>query len=709
MSNHRTILIIDYDPTSIQSTIEPLEKAGFKVEVANDGMAGLEAFDRLKPDLVLIEPMVPKKHGFQVCQEIKATADGRRTPVLITTGFYKGRKHRSQAQQNYGCDDYLEKPISEELLLSTCRRFLIDTQEPPIPVGEQVPEEASSVALDPEPDAVEPPGADEEPAKASTTETRAPALAALDDLSEEEIQARLDSLIIEEPEDEFEDQPRTQPEPRPAVEFDAPAPAPAAVDAEAARRGAGPLLESADFLPPEAVPSPMPEIVFETEESPADPVPEALVGEADDWNIAPSPTAIERDLATGQESLLEAEELDDREEPRPVETPASHAGARRSVSAPLPEIEPESRSSLPMWIGLAAVLCIAVGAGLLWVLRDGGQTEPFPEPAPRSATTSPPREVLPSAGHLGSTAPAAAGVEVEEVALGALVGDDGALSEAQDAEGPTNRGASAESTKEPTDGEPIGSNTATILPPPVPKARDSKGGSSTPAQTPPPLEREPIRRSQPVARMPAEPLVASAAGGRTKDGEDAGGTHASAETVAEEQPEAAADTAPEPTATEQESEEASQPAEQRPSEELPSQQPTAEPPDAMIEAISPAGPAEADPVPLVPPDPAPVEPRASVGDLVELADVDAAPVPSDKPSPDYPASARTLRQQGTVVLRVLVDEKGRVEQVEIDSGIKSKVLQGAALRAVKRWVYEPATKDGVPVKVWITEAVTFKL
>jgi TonB family protein len=675
MSNQRTILLIDYDPKSIRSTIEPLEKAGFKVEVANDGTSGLEAFDRLKPDLVLIEPMVPKKHGFQVCQEIKATAGGRQTPVLITTGFYRGRKHRSEAQRNYGCDDYLEKPISEELLLSTCRRFLIDTQEPPIPVGNQVSEEAVSVAPDPESDVAGPSGADKESTEASTKETRAPVLAALDDLSEEEIQARLDALIIEEPEGETEDQPMMQPEPLRAVEFEPPA----AIDTEAAQTEAGPLPESADLPPLEAESSPVPEIVFETEALPAedDLVPEPVVGEADAWNIAPLPTAIEADFATGRESSKEAEEADDREEPRPVAIQAaSHAGARRSVSAALPEIEPESRSRLPMWIGLAAVLSIAVGAGMLWVLRDGGQTASFPRPASRTATAPPPRESLPAPARVEAIAPATTGVE--EVGLGASIDDDGAVSEAKDAEG-----------------EPIETNAATILPPLVSKARDSERDSSTSAQTPSPVDRKSVRRSEPVEKTPAEPPpVVSASGGRTEGTEDAEGADASTGTVAGEQPETTADTAPAPAATEQESGEASKPA---------------EPEGAMIEGLSPAGPAEADPVPFVPPDPAPVEPRASLGDLVELADVDAAPVPSNKPAPDYPASARSLRQQGTVVLHLLVDEKGRVEQVEVDSGIKSKALQGAASRAAKRWLYEPATKDGVPVKVWITEAVTFKL
>src|SRR4030095_14342440 len=47
---------------------------------------GVEAFTRLNPDMVLVEAMIPKKHGFEVCQELKRTPHGRRTPIIITTG-----------------------------------------------------------------------------------------------------------------------------------------------------------------------------------------------------------------------------------------------------------------------------------------------------------------------------------------------------------------------------------------------------------------------------------------------------------------------------------------------------------------------------------------------------------------------------------------------------------------------------------------------
>jgi CheY-like chemotaxis protein len=125
MSNY-TVLLIDYEPRSIDRSKRPLAAAGYRVEVATDGIAGVEAFGRLKPDLVLIEAMIPKKHGFEVCQDLKKTPQGKRTPVLITTAVYKGRKYRSQALHLYGCDDYVEKPLPDEQLVTTIAKHLGD-------------------------------------------------------------------------------------------------------------------------------------------------------------------------------------------------------------------------------------------------------------------------------------------------------------------------------------------------------------------------------------------------------------------------------------------------------------------------------------------------------------------------------------------------------------------------------------------------------
>jgi len=140
-----TILLIDYEPRSIERTKLALEGAGFGVELATDGQAGFKMFEELRPDMVLTEAMIPKMHGFELCQEIKKTPHGKNTPVVIITAVYKGRKYSTQAFHIYGCDEYIEKPVDGVKLVTICRKMLNITGKMP------EPEPAVELVEEPEP------------------------------------------------------------------------------------------------------------------------------------------------------------------------------------------------------------------------------------------------------------------------------------------------------------------------------------------------------------------------------------------------------------------------------------------------------------------------------------------------------------------------------------------------------------------------------
>jgi protein TonB len=94
---------------------------------------------------------------------------------------------------------------------------------------------------------------------------------------------------------------------------------------------------------------------------------------------------------------------------------------------------------------------------------------------------------------------------------------------------------------------------------------------------------------------------------------------------------------------------------------------------------------------------------------VALDQVDSPPIGLQKPAPQYTALARTRRQEGTVVMDILVDETGHVADVRLVRGIPGSDLDAVAMSAVRSWVYKPAEKDGVPVRVWRPEQIRFKL
>jgi CheY-like chemotaxis protein len=136
MPRHPLVLIVDYDPRNIAALRELLTSNGYFVETATDGMAAIGVFMETRPDIVLLEAMIPKKHGFEVCQELKKTPEGKTTPVVIMTAVYKGRKYRTQAMHVHGCDEYVEKPCPPETLLDIVTRF--------VPPGKPATQEGAS-------------------------------------------------------------------------------------------------------------------------------------------------------------------------------------------------------------------------------------------------------------------------------------------------------------------------------------------------------------------------------------------------------------------------------------------------------------------------------------------------------------------------------------------------------------------------------------
>jgi DNA-binding response OmpR family regulator len=138
-----TILLVDYEPRSIQQLQGCLLGAGFHVEVVHDGLGAIEKFKELRPSMVLLEAMLPKKHGFEVCQELKAMPEGKNTPVAIITSVYKGRRYRTQATHLYGADEYIEKPVEDTTLVEICRRLLKIEDKVTAPAEPEAPDESA--------------------------------------------------------------------------------------------------------------------------------------------------------------------------------------------------------------------------------------------------------------------------------------------------------------------------------------------------------------------------------------------------------------------------------------------------------------------------------------------------------------------------------------------------------------------------------------
>ena len=84
------------------------------------------------------------------------------------------------------------------------------------------------------------------------------------------------------------------------------------------------------------------------------------------------------------------------------------------------------------------------------------------------------------------------------------------------------------------------------------------------------------------------------------------------------------------------------------------------------------------------------------------------PIAINRVEPTYPAKALKKGERGTVVLKVLVSEQGSIVRVLVEEGIPGSELEAAAISAVLRWRYQPATENGKPVKAWAKARFVFE-
>jgi len=113
MSSLKTILIIEDEPALSDTIRYSLEREGYRVLLADDGMGGLETVSRDRPDLVLLDLMLPSMHGLDVLRAIRARSS---VPVIVVTA--KDAEADKVAGLELGADDYVTKPFSMRELVA---------------------------------------------------------------------------------------------------------------------------------------------------------------------------------------------------------------------------------------------------------------------------------------------------------------------------------------------------------------------------------------------------------------------------------------------------------------------------------------------------------------------------------------------------------------------------------------------------------------
>jgi len=127
MAEPKLILVVDDDRELVDAMRTMLERQGYKVIQAHDGNQGQQAIYTQRPDLVILDMMMPRKGGYPVLEHFKDKPDA---PPIIMVTANEGSRHKVYAEY-LGVIDYIRKPFAMERLLETVSKALAPKEEKP--------------------------------------------------------------------------------------------------------------------------------------------------------------------------------------------------------------------------------------------------------------------------------------------------------------------------------------------------------------------------------------------------------------------------------------------------------------------------------------------------------------------------------------------------------------------------------------------------
>lgn len=117
-----SVLVVDDEPNIVLSLQFLMKKAGYDVRVARDGEEALAEIAKARPDLVLLDVMMPKRDGFDVCQTIRSNPEWAHIRIAMLTA--RGRDIEREKGLALGADDYITKPFSTREVLAQVAALL---------------------------------------------------------------------------------------------------------------------------------------------------------------------------------------------------------------------------------------------------------------------------------------------------------------------------------------------------------------------------------------------------------------------------------------------------------------------------------------------------------------------------------------------------------------------------------------------------------
>ena len=116
------VLIVDDEPNIVLSLEFLMKKEGYEVQSASNGEEAMQAIGEKTPDLILLDVMMPRKDGYEVCQELRANPAWEDIKIIMLTA--KGRNVEREKGLALGADDYITKPFATQEIVKKVKSLL---------------------------------------------------------------------------------------------------------------------------------------------------------------------------------------------------------------------------------------------------------------------------------------------------------------------------------------------------------------------------------------------------------------------------------------------------------------------------------------------------------------------------------------------------------------------------------------------------------
>jgi len=124
---NKKILVIDDTPSSLRLTGYTLEKKGYQIITASDGLEGLRKAREEHPDLIILDVMLPGLDGYEVCHQLRQKPETATLPILMISA--KAHQDDKDIALRVGADDYLTKPVEPSTIVARVESLLTSTSQ----------------------------------------------------------------------------------------------------------------------------------------------------------------------------------------------------------------------------------------------------------------------------------------------------------------------------------------------------------------------------------------------------------------------------------------------------------------------------------------------------------------------------------------------------------------------------------------------------